>query len=115
MLYICCVIPVIVAEDHGVVGMFAMIAIATGLIVFRATFLRSGSQKQGNRQIRQEELSDDPSVKLRKSINGLITTLTLVLYFVISFATMAWYITWVIFPLSAAIQNVIKACFELKD
>ncbi len=80
---------------------------------FRATFLRSGSQKQGNRQIRQEELSDDPSVKLRK-INGLITTLTLVLYFVISFATMAWYITWVIFPLSA-IQNVIKACFELKD
>ena len=53
MLYICCVIPVIVAEDHGVVGMFAMIAIATGLIVFRATFLRSGSQKQGNRQIRQ--------------------------------------------------------------
>ena len=115
MLYICCVIPVIVAEDHGVVGMVAMIAIATGLIVFRATFLRSGSQKQGNRQIRQEELSDDPSVKLRKSINGLITTLTLVLYFVISFATMAWYITWVIFPLSAAIQNVIKACFELKD
>ena len=115
MLYICCVIPVIVAEDHGVVGMFAMIAIATGLIVFRATILRSGSQKQGNRQIRQEELSDDPSVKLRKSINGLITTLTLVLYFVISFATMAWYITWVIFPLSAAIQNVIKACFELKD
>lgn len=54
-------------------------------------------------------------MKLRKSINGLITTLTLVLYFVISFATMAWYITWVIFPLSAAIQNVIKACFELKD
>ena len=92
-----------------------MIAIATGLIVFRATFLRAGSQKQPNGQIQQEELSDDPNVKLRKSINGLITTLTLVLYFVVSFATMAWYITWVIFPLSAAIQNVIKACFELKD
>ncbi len=115
MLYICCVIPVIVADEHGVVGMFAMIAIATGLIVFRATFLRAGSQKQPNGQIQQEELSDDPNVKLRKSINGLITTLTLVLYFVVSFATMAWYITWVIFPLSAAIQNVIKACFELKD
>ena len=50
-----------------------------------------------------------------KSINALISTLCLVFYFIISFATMAWYITWVIFPLSAAIQNIVKACFDLKD
>ena len=35
MLYICCVIPVIAGEKDGVVMMFIMIAIATGLIVFR--------------------------------------------------------------------------------
>lgn len=115
MLYICCVIPVIAGERNGVVGMFAMIAVATGLIVFRGTFLRTGSRKQTGGQEPREEEPDDPKVKLRKSINGLISTLCLVLYFIISFATGAWYITWVIFPLSAAIQNIVKACFDLKD
>lgn len=115
MLYICCVIPVIAGERDGVVGMFAMIAVATGLLVFRGTFLRTGSQKQADGPAAREEEPDDPRVKLRKSINGLISTLCLVLYFIISFATMAWYITWVIFPLSAAIQNIVKACFDLKD
>ncbi len=115
MLYICCVIPVIAGERDGVVEMFAMIAVATGLLVFRGTFLRTGSQKRVDGPAAPQEEPDDPRVKLRKSINGLISTLCLVLYFIISFATMAWYITWVIFPLSAAIQNIVKACFDLKD
>ena len=50
MLYICCVIPVIAGEKDGVVMMFIMIAIATGLIVFRGTFLRTGSRKQTDGQ-----------------------------------------------------------------
>ena len=103
MLYICCVIPVIAGEKDGVV------------IVFRATFLRTGSRKQTDGQESRDETPDDPKTKLRKSINALISTLCLVFYFIISFATMAWYITWVIFPLSAAIQNIVKACFDLKD
>ena len=115
MLYICCVIPVIAGEKDGVVMMFIMIAIATGLIVFRGTFLRTGSRKQTDGQESRDETPDDPKTKLRKSINALISTLCLVFYFIISFATMAWYITWVIFPLSAAIQNIVKACFDLKD
>ena len=41
--------------------------------------------------------------------------LTVVIYMLISFGTQAWHITWVIFPLSAAIQNIVKACFDLKD
>lgn len=115
MLYICCVIPVIAGEKDSVVMMFIMIAIATGLIVFRGTFLRTGSRKQTDGQESRDETPDDPKTKLRKSINALISTLCLVFYFIISFATMAWYITWVIFPLSAAIQNIVKACFDLKD
>lgn len=47
MLYICCVIPVIAGEKDGVVMMFIMIAIATGLIVFRAP---SCAPAPGNRQ-----------------------------------------------------------------
>ena len=111
MLYITCVIPVIL--NGNVVWMFVMVALATGLLVFRSTFLNPNTQKTENRK--EEVEPDTPQIRLRKSINGFISAISLVIYLIVSFATMAWHITWVIFPLSAAVQNIIKACFELKD
>ncbi len=81
-------------------------------IVFGLHFIRSGSQKQGNRQIRQEELSDDPSVKLRKSINGLITTLTGPL---LCDQLCHHGLVHPGYIILCHQKNVIKACFELKD
>ena len=46
---------------------------------------------------------------IRRAINMLIV----VLYILISFATSAWHITWVIFLISAAINNIIAAIFDL--
>ena len=39
----------------------------------------------------------------------------LALYFIISFATMAWYITWVIFPIIGAVQGLVRAILDLKE
>lgn len=41
------------------------------------------------------------------AINGAMWCLIVTLYFVISFATMAWYITWVIFLIGSAISTLI--------
>ena len=116
MLYIACVVPVIWAGD--IVSMFIMIAIATGLLVFRSNFLSTHKPRSGNSSKEEpEEISplDSPRTKLRKSVNGLISAIALVAYLIVSFTTMAWHITWVIFVLSAAVQNIVKACFELAD
>lgn len=53
--------------------------------------------------------------RLRKGINGMIWAMGLALYFIISFATMAWYITWVIFPIIGAVQGLVRAILDLKE
>lgn len=53
--------------------------------------------------------------RLRKGINGMIWAIGLALYFIISFATMAWYITWVIFPIIGAVQGLVQAILDLKE
>lgn len=50
-----------------------------------------------------------------KAINTLVTTLGIIAYFIVSFASGAWLITWVIFPLIAAAKGLVKAVFDLLE
>ena len=45
----------------------------------------------------------------------MIWAIGLALYFIISFATMAWYITWLIFPIIGAVKGLVNACLDLKE
>lgn len=108
MLYILCVVPLIIFENVlGVVLMFVMIAIATGIIVYRG-ITNSKDKKEENEQKEPE----NPVLKAVKSGAWAVATVT---YFAISFASGAWHITWLVFPITGAIVNVIEACFDLKD
>lgn len=51
---------------------------------------------------------------LRKSVQAAIGSVALAIYLMVSFFTGAWHITWIIFLISGALQNVVKACFDLK-
>ena len=53
--------------------------------------------------------------KIKKGINSMIWAIGLALYFIISFATMAWYITWLIFPITGAVQGLVRAILDLKE
>ena len=50
-----------------------------------------------------------------KQINGIVGTICTIIYFIVSFATMAWYITWVIFIIDVLICQIIKLLFMLKE
>ncbi|MDE6925442.1 MAG: permease prefix domain 1-containing protein [Acetatifactor sp.] len=52
---------------------------------------------------------------VRKSINSIIWTLAVVLYFVISFATFDWQITWVIFPMALCVHSIVRLIFSLRE
>lgn len=52
---------------------------------------------------------------LKKGINSMIWAIGLALYFIISFATVAWYITWLIFPITGAVQGLVRAILDLKE
>lgn len=110
MLYILCVVPVITTGSP--VGMFVMIAVATCLLILRS-YLPGKSGGSGEAEDDHEAQKRDTG--LCASINGLIRALALVCYLILSFTTMAWHITWVIFPISAAVQGIVRACFELME
>lgn len=114
-LYILCPIPVIVLSNLGmgilgVCGLLAFVAVATVLIIL-------GDTKDEDEDEDEEENESlmTPKQKLRKSIDSLIGTVTVVLYFVISFATGAWGITWVLFLISGAVKGLVSAILDLKE
>jgi len=109
-IYIISAIPLITLDSvgHDIWGLsltLILVAIATILMVM------NGSRREEEQEPRKaaEESS------LAKSISSLIWTIGLVAYFLISFTTQAWYITWLIFPIIGAVQGLIKAILDLKE
>lgn len=60
----------------------------------------------------KEEKKEDAIIK---QINGIIGAICTVIYFIVSFATMAWYITWVIFIIDGLICQIVKLFFMLNN
>lgn len=60
----------------------------------------------------KEEIQE---TEIMKQINGIINAICAVLYFLISFATMAWHITWIIFIIDGLICQIVKLLFMLKE
>lgn len=110
-LYILSLVPPILIYDAaGPALMFVMIAVATGIIVYRSII--NSKIKSDENEEKELKAPENPTLKAVKSS---VRALAIVLYFAISFLSGAWYITWLIFPITAAINNIIEACFDLKD
>lgn len=60
---------------------------------------------------KEEEKQD----KIVKQINDIIGGIAAALYFIVSFITMAWHITWVIFIISGLIEGIVKLIFMLEE
>lgn len=59
----------------------------------------------------QEEKKQD---SIYKQITGIISGIFVALYFIISFTTMAWHITWVIFIIDGLVCQIVKLIFMLR-
>jgi len=115
-LYILSPVPVIIIQNEiGVVFLFVCIAIATGLIVYNG-ITKSKNQPVPDTMVEEfKEWRERNSGKnqLKKAITSAIWAVGLVIYFILSFATGAWYITWVIFLIIGAIEGIVKAMFDM--
>lgn len=52
--------------------------------------------------------------KIMKQINGIISSICVAIYFIVSFITMAWHITWIIFVIDGLLCQVVRLTFMLK-
>lgn len=109
-LYILCPIPLFVLSEIGMstlglCGLLTLVAVATLLMV-----IASNSEKE-----KTNETQATPQQELRKSINSVIWTVAVCVYLCLSFFTSAWHITWVIFPIAAAVKGIVWASLDLKE
>lgn len=104
-LYILCPVPLfLLRNEWGLCLLLGVVAVATALMVC------AGKQKQAEASQPRTALE-----KLRKSVRDLIWTIGTIVYFIVSFMTMAWHITWLIFPLLGAMEGLVNACLDLKE
>lgn len=113
-LYIICPIPLFVLGEFGtgalgLCGTIAIVGVATALMVI------AGGKSSPPGKADPEPATSTPQSELRKSVKTIITTIGLCVYFLLSFATQAWWITWLVFPIIAAVQGLVKACMDLKE
>lgn len=53
--------------------------------------------------------------KLLKQIDSMIGAITTAVYFIVSFTTFAWHITWVIFIIGGVASKIVELAFMLKE
>ena len=117
MLYILSVIPCILFEDTliGIVLMFIMIAVATGLIIYngmtKEKYIRADDTVV--EEFREWKAANASRRRSMNAINSAIWSLTVAVYLVVSFLTSAWQITWIIFLIGTAVTGMVKAIFDL--
>lgn len=113
-LYIVCPIPLFVLQNElGLCGLLAIVGVATALIVIGGSKGKEQDKQEDSQE--DEDQTADPRKQVFKAVDSTVWSIGLCAYFVISFWTQAWYITWVIFPMIGAVQGLIKACIDLKE
>lgn len=112
VFYILCIVPLLVLSDLGLDTLGLCLTLA---LVAAATYLMVISAKKDTEEASQEHQTHASQNELKKSIGNLVWAVGLALYFVVSFATSAWYITWIIFPLIGSIQGLVNAIIDLKE
>lgn len=111
-MYILCAVPLFIFSE---IGMDTMGLCFTLALVAAATYLMIISKKKEHKEERREESRITPQQELKRSIGNLVWAVGLAVYFVMSFMTGAWYITWVIFPIVGCVQGLINAILDLKE
>lgn len=81
-----------------------MCGIATFFIIYSAIVYKT---KKKPEEVRKQTVV--------QQIDNVLSLVTLVIYLSVSFLTMAWAVTWVIWIIYAAVIEIIKLAFMLKD
>lgn len=121
MMYICSIIPCIVFGESGhellaVSAMFIMIAVATGLLIYNGmTKYKPLQEETMVNEFKQWQSGKPSTMQIQKQVRRIIRCITLVVYFIISFITGAWHITWLLFLVGVAIEQIANLYISLKS
>ena len=122
MMYIMSILPPILLSDTVFENklapalMFIMIAVATALLIYN-NLTKPRYQRTDDsivEEFKEWQEQTDSSRRAMRALSSALWAVIVVIYIVVSFWTMAWHITWVIFLIGVAVEGILKAIFELK-
>lgn len=97
-------------EGLGLVFAGLICIAPTIMLVYAANMYPDYSRKNGDMDMVEEykhmKMRSSRDKAIMGAVSSIIWTLALVLYFLISFTTGAWYITWIIFLIAGCVQSV---------
>lgn len=116
-LYILSPVPCILLQD-GIVGpvlLFVMVAAATGLLIYKSMTKETYVKKDDTmvEEFIEWKQQNDSKKALTKALSGILWTLVVVAYFIVSFTTGAWHVSWIIFLVGAALESILKTAISL--
>lgn len=105
VIWIMISIPVMNINPIVASAIFLLICgIATGMIVY--VCIRYKKMKT------EEETASD---KLRRQISDVVAIIVTIIYLIISFKTMAWHLTWIIWIIFGLFEEILKLIFMLRS
>lgn len=111
-LYILSVIWIIISTSYfnlndilSVCIFLLIIAVSTSIIIYH---FMAKERKNLKKELTKEE-------KLIKQIDEVLSLIFCVIYFLISFITMAWHITWIVWIIYSFVIQIVKLIFMLKE
>ncbi len=117
-LYILSPVPVIwIQNEAGVVLLFLFVAVATALLIYNGV-TREKYVKTDDTMVEEFKEWKQNGKQKGKAVNAIVGSFWLIavcIYFVVSFTTGAWHITWLIFLIAAAVASMIRGLFMLKQ
>ena len=110
MLYIFSIIAIVLCSAQfnepiiGVAIFFGLIAIGTGILIYNGIYYKKESKE--DKVVKQNSFV--------KQITGIVDAIGVTIYLIISFMTLAWHITWIIFLIIGIVNEIIKLIFRLR-
>lgn len=102
--YILCPLPLFLIQDEaGLCLLLVMVALGVAL-----GMLAGPAKSTGETESAGEEANTP-----RRAVRSLLSLTGLAIYLAVSFATRAWWITWIIFPLTGCVSGLVMAVWDL--
>lgn len=117
MLYIISVVPVLIFQGTaGVVSMFVICAVATGMLIYNAMsrpkYVRADDTIV--EEFKEWKSASTQDKRVRKSISAALWPLVVVVYILVSFQFGAWAYSWMIFLVGYAVDRIIALLLDLR-
>lgn len=122
MLYILSIVPILITMNssfgffNGIIGFFVLVTVATGIMIYNSMTKPKYIRKEDTMVAEFKEWQTKKSSKrmARASVSVALWSIVLALYFIISFETMEWQLTWVIFIAAIAVEAFINIFTSLR-